>query len=108
MLNKGWKYKAKFIKFPQDRFTVFQVSSKDKRSGAFKNYNIFCQGKLDIKDDDEIEIIEITGVDQSENFSQKHNKTFLNLTVYCEVEVVGMAEGTPEPIIEITADELPW
>lgn len=107
MISKGYKYKAKFIKFPQDRFTTFQISTKAKGSNNYTNFNMFCQGKIDIKDDDEIVIKEITGVNHSEYFSQKANKTFLNVTVYADIEVVGMGSA---PVIETTidGDDLPW
>lgn len=107
MISKGFKYKAKWIKHPQDKYTTFQISTKDKKTQQFKNFNIFSQGKIEMKDGDEVQIVDITGVDHTEFFSQKHGKTFLNVTVFAEVEVVGMGDD-PVPEATLSGDDLPW
>lgn len=107
MISKGYKYKAKWVKHPQDIYTTFQISTKDRQTNDYKNFNIFCHGKIDVKDNDEVLIKDITGVNHSEYYSQKAGKAFLNVTVYADIEVVGMGDA---PIVDevIDGDDLPW
>lgn len=110
MVSAGYKYKAKWIKFPQDKYTTFQISTKDKKTNEYKNFNVFVNAKVDVQDDDEITLDKITGVDHQAYFSQKANKEFLNVTIFAEISVVGLAGGEQalEQTLDIASDLLPF
>ena len=105
MLNLDWKYKAKFVKHPKDEYTTFQVSAKDRKTGDYKNYSIFAKGKIDLQDGDEIQVKTITGIDRSD-FKYKNGRDGTNVTVYCEFEVVSMADDGNT--LSISSDDLPF
>lgn len=82
MLKKNYNYYAKFVRFPQNKYTGFSVGIKDNDNGGYKNYSIFCFEKHDIKDGDKIKFKEFISIDQ-----QTYNgKT--KISVAAEIEVV--------------------
>lgn len=133
MINFEWQYYAKFVKHPKDTYTAFSVGVKDKKTGNWKNYNIFCFDKVDIKDGDKFKFTKVISVDQTEY----NNKSQFQITAEIEVTessepIASNKEQEPiaqhyynevlndepivqdepiendEPILDITADDLPF
>ena len=125
MLKKNWFYYAKWVKFPQDKYTTLSVGVKNGSTGGYKNYNVFIFTKVDIKDGDKFKFIDFISIDQKE----WKNKTQFQVTAEIEVEQVGATippseeaysqEDAPmiddevayvedEPVLNITSDDLPF
>lgn len=138
MINKEWTYRANWVKHPKDQYTAFQVGVKDKRSGKWKNYDIFVLEKVPLQDGDEIQITDIISVDQN-MYTDRSGQDRVNYQVTASIQVVGQepspnafgfqdepvdtvfSEGSPimreetvqeevkeEPILDITSDDLPF
>lgn len=117
MINKKFKYKAKFVKFPKDKYTVCSIGIKDKETGRYKNYEIFSFGKHDLKDGDEIQILEIDSVDINQFKDRQGNeKEKVVITAKYIIHKQGeqiqedsyQIEEDYEPVLDITSDDLPF
>lgn len=111
--NDKWKYKVKFVKFPQDKYTSFTVGVKDKDSGGYVNYQMFALKKYDnLIDGDEIQITKIISTEATEYNGKQQ------LKVTCEFDIVNESNqeqvyynqetSSNKPILDITSDDLPF
>jgi hypothetical protein len=112
MINKKFKYRVKFVKFPQEKYTVCSIGVKDKTTGNYKNYEIFSFGKHDLKDGDEIQILEIESVDI--NFYNGKEKVVVNAKYIINSskeetrQETSHVEEVYEPVLDIDTDDLPF
>ncbi len=104
MIKKGFKYKIKFPKFVKN-FFICSVSGKG-RDGQYRYYSIMTndvEGLEDITELEEIEIVEIEGVAQSE-YNDK-----VQVTVFAKIKRIVYAEEEDEGgTLEIDEDDLPF
>lgn len=111
--NDKWKYKVKFVKFPQDKYTSFSVGVKDKNSGEYVNYQMFALKKYDnLTDGDEIQITKIISTEATEYNGRQQ------LKVTCEFDIVNGSNQeqvyysqetvSNEPALSIHDDSLPF
>ena len=112
-INDKWKYKVKFVKFPQDKYTSFSIGVKVKDSNDYVNYQMFALKKYDnLVDGDEIQITKIISTEQSEYNGKQQ------LKVTCEFDIVNGSSQeqvyynqeteSKEPILSIQTDDLPF
>lgn len=106
MINKQFKYKAKFVSHPQDKYTAFQTGFKGKNSSEWQNYRMFVLSKVDITDDDDFMVTDIISC-ESKTYNGKQQ-----FSVTVEIKVIGGEKPTNdvglEPVLNITGDDLPF
>lgn len=106
-LQTGFRYKAKYVSHPQEKFTAFQTGVKNKTSGEWVNYRFFLMEYIEIEDGQEFKLDEIVSIEQKEfNGKQQFNVT-------AKITVGGFADGThggsvDAPSVNITSDDLPF
>ena len=111
-INDKWKYKVKFVKFPQEKYTSFSVGVKVKDSNDYVNYQIFALKKYDnLIDGDEIQITKIISTEATEYNGRQQ------LKVTCEFDVIknenaqedySADEYTEKETLDISDDMLPF
>lgn len=106
MLKEKFKYKVKFVKHPQDKYTTFNVGVKIKDSTEYMNYRIFVFSVVNVQDGDEISFTKFISVE-----GKKYNGE-VQINVSAEIEIVGgeLPKNVvdTEPVLNISSDDLPF
>ena len=83
-INDKWKYKVKFVKFPQDKYTSFSVGVKVKDSNDYVNYQMFALKKYDnLVDGDEVQITKIISTEATEYNGKQQLKVISTTATNC-------------------------
>lgn len=127
-IQENYNYFAKFIKFPQDKYTAFSVSFKQE-DNSYINYKFFCFEKYDwlSEDNNKIKIDKIISVELgywlnpktqinepqfsitaeiSPSEDTQNTNSYVDNSFYDDTPKVESEFGSST--IDIHSDDLPW